>query len=70
VVLAFVANLAAWGENCGRVAAVLRDVYGADDAAVAFFDLFATPAGDFETRAVAVLDEALAAGDSPVLAST
>jgi thiaminase len=55
VVLAFVANLAAWGENCGRVAAVLRD-------------LFATPAGDFETRAVAVLDEALAAGDSPVLA--
>jgi thiaminase len=68
VVLAFVANLAAWGENCGKVAAALRDAYGADDAAVAFFDFFATPAGDFEARAVAVLGEALAAGDSPFLA--
>jgi thiaminase len=68
VVLAFVANLAAWGENCGKVAAALRDAYGADDAAVAFFDFFANPAEDFEARAVAVLSEALAAGDSPVLA--
>ena len=64
----FVANLAAWGENCGKVAAALRDAYGADDAAVAFFDFFATPAEDFEARAVAVLGEALAAGDSPFLA--
>jgi hypothetical protein len=28
VVLAFLANLAAWGENCGKVAAALREVYG------------------------------------------
>lgn len=68
VVLAFVANLAAWGENCRQVAAALRESYGAGDEAVAFFDFFANPPADFEPRAVAVLDEGLAAGDSPVLA--
>ena len=68
VVLAFLANLAAWGENCGQVAAALREAYGAGDDAVAFFDFFAGPAGDFEARALEVLDEGLAAGDSPVLA--
>ena len=68
VVLAFLANLAAWGENCGQVAAALREAYGAGDDAVAFFDFFARPAEDFEARALEVLDEALAAGDSPVLA--
>jgi thiaminase len=68
VVLAFLANLAAWGENCGQVAAALREAYGAGDDAVAFFDFFASPAEDFEARALEVLDEGLAAGDSPVLA--
>jgi thiaminase len=68
VVLAFVANLAAWGENCRQVATALRASYGAGDDAVAFFDFFASPPGDFEPRALAVLDEALAAGDSPILA--
>jgi thiaminase len=68
VVLAFVANLAAWGENCGQVAATLREAYGAGDGAVAFFEFFANPPSDFESRAVAVLSEGLAAGDSPVLA--
>jgi len=68
VVLAFLANLAAWGENCGNVAAALREAYGAGDDAVAFFDFFASPAEDFEARALEVLDEGLAAGDSPVLA--
>jgi hypothetical protein len=68
VVLAFLANLAAWGENCGQVAAALRTAYGAGDEAVAFFDFFASPPEDFEDRALAVLDEGLAAGDSPVLA--
>jgi hypothetical protein len=29
----------------------LRDAYGADDAAVAFFDFFANPPAGFETRA-------------------
>ena len=68
VVLAFLANVAAWGENCGQVAAVLRGVYGAGDDAVACFEFFASPPEDFESRAVAVLGEGLAAGDSPVLA--
>lgn len=68
VVLAFVANLAAWGENCEQVAAALRDSYGAGAEATAFFDFFAHPPEDFEPRALAVLDEGLAAGDSPVLA--
>jgi thiaminase len=65
VVLAFLANLAAWGENCGRVSASLRERYGAPEEAVAFFDFFATPPPGFEERALGVLDDALAAGDSP-----
>jgi thiaminase len=68
VVRAFVSNLAVWGDNCAAVAAALRDAYGADDAAVAFFDFFANPPAGFEARALAVLDEGLAAGDSPVSA--
>ena len=68
VVLAFLANLAAWGENCGQVAAALREAYRAGDDAVAFFDFFAGPAEDFEARALEVVAEGLAAGDSPVLA--
>jgi len=65
VTLAFLANLAAWGANCGRVAAALRDRYSAEEAAVAFFDFFATPPPGFEERALAVVDEGLRAGDSP-----
>ncbi|MDQ4034273.1 MAG: transcriptional regulator [Actinomycetota bacterium] len=68
VVLAFLSNLAAWGDNCGQVAAALREAYGAGDDAIAFFDFFANPPEEFESRAMAVLDEGLAAGDSPVLA--
>jgi thiaminase len=68
VVLAFLANLAVWGENCAAVAAALRDAYGADDDAVAFFDFFANPPADFQARAPAVLSEGLAGGDSPRLA--
>jgi thiaminase len=66
VVLAFVANLAAWGANCAKVASALRGVYGADDDAAAFFEFFANPPDDFEDRALAVIDEALAEGDSAV----
>jgi thiaminase len=65
VVLAFLANLAAWGDNCGRVSASLRERYGAPEEAVAFFDFFATPPSGFEERALGVLDDALGAGDSP-----
>lgn len=68
VVLAFLANLAIWGGNYAKVAAALREAYGASDDAVAFFDFFASPPADFEPRALEVLDEGLAAGDSPLLA--
>jgi hypothetical protein len=57
-----------WGENCGKVAAALREAYGAGDAAVGFFDFFASPPTDFEARALEVLGEGLTTGDSPVVA--
>jgi hypothetical protein len=63
--MAFLANLPTWGGNCARMAAALRAGYGADDAAVAFFDYFATPSPGFEESALAVVDAALAAGHPP-----
>ena len=68
VVLAFVSNVVVWGDNYDPVAAALRDAYGADDAAVAFFDFFANPPAGFAARALAVPEEGLAGGDSPVSA--
>jgi hypothetical protein len=61
--LAFLANLSAWGENCRRLADLLRDRYDSS-----FFDFFAQPAPGFEERALAVADRGLAAGDSPARA--
>ena len=63
--LAFLANLDAWGVNCARMAEALRDRYGLDEEAVAFFDFFAVPAPGFEERALVVAAEGLAHGDSP-----
>jgi thiaminase len=68
VVLAFLANLAAWGENCGRVAEALRSRYGAADEAVSFFAFFASPPPDFEGQALAVLAAGLGEGESPARA--
>ena len=68
VALSFVANLAAWGANCSRVAAALRERYGLDDRAVAFLAFFASPPADFEPRALAVIDAGLAVGDNPARA--
>jgi thiaminase len=65
VALAFLANLAAWGANCGRVAEALRQRYGFDEAAVTFFTFFASPPPGFEQRALAVIDAGLAVGDDP-----
>jgi thiaminase len=61
--LAFLANLAAWGANCRRLADLLRDRYD-----TSFFDFFAQPAPGFEERALAVADQGLASGDSPTRA--
>jgi thiaminase len=66
--LALLANLAAWGANCGRVADALRAAYGLGEEAVAFFRFFAGPAPDSERRLLAVLDAGLRDGDSPVRA--
>lgn len=69
VALAFLANLAAWGHNCGRVARALRDRHGAPEEAVAFFDFFATSPPGFEEAALGVVDSGLAAGEPPVAAA-
>lgn len=63
--LAFLANLAAWGGNCARMAEALRSRYGFRDEAVSFFDFFAAPSPDFEERALAIVDSGLRARDSP-----
>lgn len=60
VALAFLANLAAWGANCGRLAQALR---GRVD--VSFFEFFAKPPPDFEESALAVVEQGLVAGESP-----
>ncbi len=62
---AFLVNLPAWGRNCGRLAKALRARYGMDDAAVAFFDLFAGDAPGFEEAALAVIQGGLERGVSP-----
>jgi hypothetical protein len=53
VALAFLANLAAWGQSCARVRDALRPAYGED--AVAFFDFFAHPPAGFEEGALALI---------------
>jgi thiaminase len=68
VALAFLANLSAWGTNCARMAAALRQGHGAGDDAVAFFDFFATPAPGFQEHALAVVQAGLDAGDPPARA--
>jgi len=60
VALAFAANLAAWGESCGRLAALLRN-----EVDVSFFEFFAEPPADFEDRLLEVVEQGLGEGDSP-----
>ncbi len=62
---AFLVNLPAWGKNCGRLAKALRARYGMDDAAVAFFDLFAGDAPGFAEAALAVIQGGLDRRVSP-----
>ena len=62
---AFLVNLPAWGGNCGRMSAALRQKYGLGEADVAFFDLFATAPPEFEANALAIIDDGLARGVDP-----
>jgi pyrroloquinoline quinone (PQQ) biosynthesis protein C len=62
VAAAYLVNFAAWGENCARMSRALTGRYGLTPDQVRFFDLFADPAGDFETHALAVIAAGLERG--------
>jgi thiaminase len=62
VVVALLANFAAWGEYCATIARAMREHYGFDDEACGFFDFFATPVPEVEEQAVAALQAGIDAG--------
>ena len=59
VIVALLANFAAWGGYCGAVATAMREHYGFDDEACGFFDFFAAPAPDIEDLAADALQAAI-----------
>ena len=56
---AFLVNLPAWGSSCARMSAALKGTYGLSSEAVAFFDLFAAPAPEFEAESLRVIQDGL-----------
>src|SRR2546430_9311920 len=62
VILAILANFAAWGGYCATLSDALRRRYGYDDEACGFFDFFATPVPELEERALDAVQAALAQG--------
>ena len=62
---AFLANLPAWGSSCARMSAALKGKYGLSSEAVAFFDLFAAPAPEFEADSLRVIQAGLDRGVDP-----
>lgn len=62
---AFLANLPAWGSSCARMSAALKGKYGFSPEAVAFFDLFANPAPEFEADSLRVIQHGLDRGVDP-----
>ncbi|EIV95468.1 transcriptional regulator [Frankia sp. QA3] len=62
VVIATVANFAAWGSYCAALGTALRADYGFGDDACAFFDFFAGGAQELERLAVDAVAQALSAG--------
>ena len=62
VVIALIANFAAWGDYCAIIAAAMREHYGFDDQACGFFDFFATPMPEVEEQAVAAVQAGIDAG--------
>lgn len=62
VVVALIANFAAWGDYCATIARAMREHYGFDDEACGFFDFFATPVPEVEEQAVAALQAGIDAG--------
>jgi len=59
---AFLVNLPAWGSSCARMSAALKGRYGLSPEAVAFFDLFAAPAPEFEADSLRVIQHGLDRG--------
>jgi thiaminase len=59
---AFLINLPAWGASCRRMSAALRAKYGLSTEDVLFFDLFASPAPEFEEDSLRVIQEGLDRG--------
>jgi thiaminase len=62
VIVAVVANFAAWGDYCATIARAMRENYGLDDEACGFFDFFATPVPEVEEQAVAAVQAGMDAG--------
>lgn len=62
---AFLVNLPAWGSNCARMSAALKAGYGLSAEDVAFFDLFAAPAPQFEADSLRVIQDGLDRGVDP-----
>jgi hypothetical protein len=65
VVIALVANFAAWGGYCGAVADGLRRHYGLAGEALGFLDMFAAPEPAFEEQARAVVRANTGTGGAP-----
>ncbi len=62
--VAMLTNFAAFGEYCAAIAQGLRDHYGFDEEARAFFDFFGTPAPELEQQGLAAVQAGLDAGVS------
>ncbi len=62
---AFLVNLPAWGASCGRMSAALKAKYGLPAASVAFFDLFAALAPEFEASSLHVIQDGVDRGVDP-----
>ena len=62
---AFLVNLPAWGSSCARMSAALKTQYGLSTEDVLFFDLFASPAPEFEGDSLRVIQEGLDRGLDP-----
>jgi hypothetical protein len=63
VVIALDANFAAFGGYCATIAKAMREHYGFDDEACAFFDFFATPVPGAEEQTAAVVQAGIDTGE-------
>lgn len=63
--LAVLTNFVEWGQYCGAISRGLREHYGMDEEATAFFDFFAEPVAELDRLGLAALQEALDADWDP-----